>query len=105
MEKGQQIVPRQASKESWQQKRLVRPQEGSEQGSDVEANQEQKQGVVYSRMGHGSEELFSCLGHKRKENPGVDNPGKNLPLRVNQLFYKVRVDPDLPGDTNIVCVA
>lgn len=65
--------PRQA-KGSWQQKGLVRLQEGDEEGSDVEANQEQKQGVVYSRTGHGSKELFSCLGAQKEGKPLSGQP-------------------------------
>lgn len=76
----------------------MRLQEGCEQGSATEGNQEQKQGVLYSRMGNGSEE-FSAWEPKRKENTGLDNPGENLHFGVTQLLL------NLFSSKNTVCVS
>ena len=51
-------------------------QEGGERGSGVEANQEQKQMVVYSRTGDGTEELLSCLGAQKEGKPWSGQPGE-----------------------------
>lgn len=62
-----------------------------------------RKGYFTAEWGMALKSYFTAWEPKRKEDTGLDNPGKNLQFGVNQLLLQ-RADPDWFRGTNTVCV-